>query len=129
MTGNEILAYAIKTAIGLVITYLWSELRKFKEEQRKAEKERLEEQRRIEEQHREELKKMKKAMQALARDNLIRTYNIFIEQQWIPIYSLQTWVALYEAYEALGTNGVISGLLDQLKHLPNLPPRDTQEQQ
>lgn len=66
---------------------------------------------------------LKAGLQALLRDRIIQAYNHYVDEKgWIPIYALESINACYKSYEALGENGVINGLMDQLNDLPNYEP-------
>lgn len=62
---------------------------------------------------------LKSGVQALLRDRIIQHYNHYTEKGWMPIYARQSLEACYISYEALGENGVIDGLMEQLRELPN----------
>ena len=66
---------------------------------------------------------LKAGLQALLRDRIIQAYNHYCDdKKWIPIYALESINACYKSYEALGENGVINGLMEQLNDLPNYEP-------
>ena len=58
-------------------------------------------------------------IQALLRDRIIQSYNHYTEKGWMPIYARDSLDACYNSYEALGENGVIDDLMEQLRELPN----------
>lgn len=63
---------------------------------------------------------LRAGVQALLRDRIIQTYNHYVcEKGWIPIYAKESIDACYRSYEALGDNGVIDSLMEQLNELPN----------
>lgn len=63
---------------------------------------------------------LKAGLQALLRDRIIQAYNHYCDdKKWIPIYALESINACFRSYEALGGNGVINGLMEQLNDLPN----------
>lgn len=63
---------------------------------------------------------LKAGLQALLRDRIIQAYNHYVDDRgWIPIYALESINTCYKSYEALGENGVIDGLMEQLNDLPN----------
>lgn len=63
---------------------------------------------------------LKAGLQALLRDRIIQAYNHYCDdKKWIPIYALESINACFRSYEALGENGVINGLMEQLNDLPN----------
>lgn len=66
---------------------------------------------------------LKAGVQALLRDRIIQAYNHYCDdKKWIPIYALESINACFRSYEALGENGVINGLMEQLNDLPNYEP-------
>ena len=63
---------------------------------------------------------LRAGVQALLRDRIIQAYNHYVcEKGWIPIYAKESINACYRSYEALGDNGVIDSLMEQLNELPN----------
>lgn len=63
---------------------------------------------------------LRAGVQALLRDRIIQAYNHYVcEKGWIPIYAKESIDACYRSYEALGDNGVIDSLMEQLNELPN----------
>ena len=63
---------------------------------------------------------LRAGVQALLRDRIIQAYNHYVcEKGWIPIYAKESIDASYKSYEALGDNGVIDSLMEQLNELPN----------
>lgn len=72
---------------------------------------------------------LKAGLQALLRDRIIQAYNHYCDdKKWIPIYALESINACFRSYEALGENGVINGLMEQLNDLPNYPPKNRGEE-
>lgn len=68
---------------------------------------------------------LKAGLQALLRDRIIQAYNHYCDdKKWIPIYALESINACFRSYEALGENGVINGLVEQLNDLPNYEPHE-----
>lgn len=63
---------------------------------------------------------LRAGVQALLRDRIIQAYNHYVcEKGWVPIYAKESIDACYNSYEALGDNGVIDSLMEQLNELPN----------
>lgn len=56
---------------------------------------------------------------ALLRSEIIKNYDNYISRQWIPIYGMENVLELYDAYHALGGNGTITKLVDELRELPS----------
>lgn len=68
---------------------------------------------------------LKAGVQALLRDRIIQAYNHYVQDKgWIPIYAKESIDACYKSYEALGDNGVIDNLKEQINELQNYPPKD-----
>lgn len=68
---------------------------------------------------------LKAGLQALLRDRIIQAYNHYVQDKgWIPIYAKESLNACFRSYEALGENGVINGLMEQLNDLPNYEPHE-----
>ena len=63
---------------------------------------------------------LRAGVQALLRDRIIQAYNHYVcEKGWVPIYAKESIDACSKSYEALGDNGVIDSLMEQLNELPN----------
>lgn len=62
---------------------------------------------------------IKKGIQALLRDGVINQYNKYMDKGYIPIYALENVTAMYKEYHALGGNGTITHLYEELLELPN----------
>ena len=63
---------------------------------------------------------LRAGVQALLRDRIIQAYNHYVcEKGWVPIYAKESIDACYKSYEALGDNGVVDSLMEQLNELPN----------
>jgi hypothetical protein len=61
---------------------------------------------------------LKKGVQAMLRDRIIDQYNKYIDIEYIPIYALENVTAMYKEYHALGGNGTITHLYEELLELP-----------
>ena len=106
---EKLIGQLINALAGAIITYLVTMLRQKKQQ--------------IEEQ-RKENEALKAGVQALLRKDIVQAYNHYWEQQWIPIYAIESIEACYKSYEALGENGVIDNLMRQLRELPNHGPEE-----
>lgn len=72
---------------------------------------------------------LKAGLQALLRDRIIQAYNHYVQDKgWIPIYAKESIDACYKSYEALGDNGVIDNLVQQINELQNYPPKNRGEE-
>ena len=61
---------------------------------------------------------LEKGMRALLRDNIIRNYNNYQGQGKWPIYARDSMLDMYAQYTALGGNGAVKTLMDDLRELP-----------
>ena len=72
---------------------------------------------------------LKAGLQALLRERIIQAYNHYVQDEgWIPIYAKESIDACYKSYEALGDNGVIDNLMQQINELQNYPPKNRGEE-
>lgn len=94
---DKFLGQIFNALAGAIITLLWTMLRAKKREN----------------------DALKAGVQALLRDRIIQSYNHYTEKGWMPIYARDSLDACYNSYEALGENGVIDDLMEQLRELPN----------
>ncbi len=67
-------------------------------------------------------KASRNALKSLLRQSIIQAYDKYMEREWIPIYAIESVNEMYEDYHALGGNGTIKGLVEQLRKLPNKAP-------
>jgi hypothetical protein len=93
----QVLFGLITTGLGIAVKYLHSQNKR-----RKAEQEAI-----------------KLGIQALLRDRIIEQYNKWSELKYIPIYALENVTAMYKEYHALGGNGTITQLYEELLELPH----------
>ena len=61
---------------------------------------------------------MKLSLQALLRDRLIQAYNYHKDKGYCSIHNRDNITNMYNQYHKLGANGVIDGLVDELKAMP-----------
>ena len=95
---KEILTSILSAGMGMLLTYIFTELRARQKRQ----------------------DAIQTGLQALLRDRIIQVYNHYVtEKKWIPIYAKDSIVSCYESYENLGANGVIDDLMAEIKALPN----------
>lgn len=71
---------------------------------------------------REHNKAVDNGVLALLRDRIIDRYNHYTEQEYIPIYGMENVLDMYEAYHALGGNGTVTKLIENLRELRTDPP-------
>ena len=61
-------------------------------------------------------------LRALLRDRILQAYNHYHEdKEYCPIYALENVEEMYKQYHALGGNGTITKLVEELKELPISP--------
>lgn len=58
-------------------------------------------------------------VRALLRNEIIGSYNHYMNKEYIPIYALENISEMYRAYHRLGGNGTITKLVEELKKLPS----------
>jgi hypothetical protein len=61
--------------------------------------------------------------QALLRNEIIKEYDKYMDRGYIPIYAMENVSAMYDAYHALGGNGTITKLVEELKEIPSKTKR------
>ncbi|HHV10420.1 MAG TPA: hypothetical protein GXX75_09115 [Clostridiales bacterium] len=66
-----------------------------------------------------QFKALKLGMQAILRNGIIEQYHKYMDKKYIPIYALENVTAMYSQYHALGGNGTITHLYEELLELPN----------
>lgn len=57
-------------------------------------------------------------VKALLRNEIIKTYNHYMDKQYMPIHERDNLAHLYDQYKNLGGNGTIPALIDELLELP-----------
>ena len=76
------------------------------------------------------LKEIRAGLQALLRDRIIQGYNHYcIDKHWIPIYAKDSLITIANAYHALGANGVMNDIIDQIRDLPNFAPEEKNDKE
>ena len=61
---------------------------------------------------------IKRGIQAILRDRLIESYNIYTGTGFCAIHNRDNISNMYEQYNTLGKDGVIDRLIDELNDLP-----------
>ncbi len=64
---------------------------------------------------------LREGVLSLLRNQLIEYHDKYTERGWCPIYVKESARRSYEAYHALGGNGVVTKLYDDLMSLPETP--------
>lgn len=67
-------------------------------------------------------KATKQGTQSLLRADIIRSYEKYSEKGFCPIYARDALEKEYDAYHALGGNGMITDLMAHIHSLPTEPP-------
>lgn len=67
---------------------------------------------------------LEKGLRALLRDRIIYTYNYYEEKKFCPIYAKENVTSMYDEYHALGGNGTITQLYEELMELPTKEGKD-----
>lgn len=73
-----------------------------------------------------QLKAFKKGILVLLQCQLLEYYYNWIDKGYIPVPTMERITRIYEAYHALGGNGVGTKVFDEMKRLPSNPPQETQ---
>lgn len=58
------------------------------------------------------------------RSDIVKEYHYFIKRGWIDDFSLDTLEKRFVFYQEEGGNSYIYNLMEDLRDLPNVPPRD-----
>lgn len=61
---------------------------------------------------------LENGVRAMLRNDLIKLADKYLDEGEIPVYAMETVTAMYEAYHALGGNGTITKLVEEVKRLP-----------
>ena len=61
---------------------------------------------------------MKSGLQCLLRAEIIRAHEEYMDKKYCPIYARESITRAYDAYHALGGNGTITELYNQIMALP-----------
>ena len=56
-------------------------------------------------------------IQALLRDRIVQAYYHYSDRGWITLHGLENVEALYKEYHALGGNGTVTKLVEDLREL------------
>lgn len=67
---------------------------------------------------------MKSGLQCLLRLEIIRAHEKYTDMKYCPIYARESVTKAYDAYHALGGNGTITELYNQIMALPTDSPHD-----
>lgn len=94
---ESVIAHAVNVIIGILIATLWQKHKQQKQEQ----------------------DAIKLGLQSLLRGEITKSYYVYMDKGWIPLYALQSIEANYKNYKALGVDGVMDGLWEELMALPH----------
>ena len=64
-------------------------------------------------------KAIEEGLQALLRDGVITHYDKYMQRGYILVRELENMQSMYNAYHALGGNGTITRLIEELQELPH----------
>lgn len=105
MDFSDIVEYVLKTLIGIAIAAIIAVVKKLWNSE----------------------KATKQGTQSLLRADIIRCYEKYSERGYCPIYARDALEKEYEAYHALGGNGMITDLMGHIRNLPTEPPEGDKE--
>lgn len=63
-------------------------------------------------------------MRVTLKNAIIERYELYESQRYCPISARENIEDMYDAYKALGGNGTVTGLMDQLRKLPTEAPHE-----
>jgi len=72
-------------------------------------------------------KALEKGIQALLRAQMISDWNHYSEKTFAPIYAKENFENCWQQYEALGKNGVMSGIHRDFMALPDKPKGENEK--
>ena len=110
---------AIVSSIAAVLVYKLQtrdHKRELEELERKAEAQRLEDKRQ------KEYEALKNGVQSMLRDRLIQCALSYEKQGWVDTNALENVGLMYSAYSALGGNGMVTKLFNEVQELPHVGP-------
>ena len=70
----------------------------------------------------EEIKALKKGIQALLRAQMVNEFKNWSEKGFAPIYARQNFENCWQQYHTLGANGVMDDIHNKFFELPTNPP-------
>ena len=97
---TSIIVWAITGALGAFTTYLGMRYKKVTRENNA----------------------LKNGMQSLLRNNIIDAHDKYMKKKYCPIYAKESLTKTYDSYHALGGNGVVTKLYNDIMALPEEPP-------
>ena len=112
---------AIVSSIAAILVYKLQTRdhnREIEELERKAESQRLEDKRQ------KEYEALKNGVQSMLRDRLIQSALSYEKQGWVDTNALENVGLMYSAYSALGGNGIVTKLFNEMQVLPNVDPNN-----
>lgn len=110
---------AIVSSIAAILVYKLQtrdRKRELEELERKAESQRLEYKRQ------KEYEALKNGVQSMLRDRLIQSALSYEKQGWVDTKALENIGLMYSAYSALGGNGIVTKLFNEVQELPHVDP-------
>ena len=57
------------------------------------------------------------------KSDIVKQYNVFINQGWIDPFSLDAIEKRFQHYQEEGGNSYVENLVEKLRQLPNVPPK------
>ena len=108
---------AIVSSIAAILVYKLQtrdHRRELEELERKAESQKLEDKRQ------KEYEALKNGVQSMLRDRLIQSVLSYENQGWVDTNALENIGPMYSAYSALGGNGIVTKLFNEMQGLPNV---------
>ena len=69
-------------------------------------------------------KSLRDGTQALLRNAIIQEHEKYTKRGYIPVYGMENVLSMYQAYHALGGNGTVTKLIEELQELPTKPAHE-----
>lgn len=69
-------------------------------------------------------KSLKDGTKALLRNEIIRSYEKYVDLKWMPLYARENVLEMYNSYHNLGGNGAVTKLIEELMALSSAPPKE-----
>ena len=116
----SIAEWALTGVLGVIAASLWHQLQKMKQSAEKRDQQRT-----------IELNALKRGMQMQLRADLVSLHHQWVaDKGYMPVYVKTMWRDMFCAYEALGENGVISALYEDVRnaHVAPEPADEVKEE-
>lgn len=115
---------ALTMLVGLVVTAIFNGAINVPKKKKAEEIERENERKAKEIKREEDIRLLKKAMQALLKNDLKVRYDYWLDEGYAPEDAREDLEAEYQIYHSLGKNGVMDGRRNKFLKMPTEPPTE-----